>query len=175
LFLLKSKIDLIQRMKKHLLLLAILITSSSLFAQKFVLRGVVTDANSKELLIGASVIVKGTTTGAVTDVDGNYQMTLDKGNYTIVFSYVGYSTTENTIELNGDMESNAALESSIALKEVVVTGDIATDRKTPVAFSNIGAIKLKEELASQDLPMMLISTPGAYATQHGGGDGDARI
>jgi iron complex outermembrane recepter protein len=162
-------------MKKHLLVLAILIVSTSLFAQKFTLRGVVKDANSKDLLIGASVVVKGTTTGAVTDIDGNYQLSLAKGSYDLVFSYVGYAVYETTVELTADAEVNADLASSIALKEVVVTADIATDRKTPVAFSNISTIKLKEELASQDLPMMLISTPGAYATQQGGGDGDARI
>jgi iron complex outermembrane recepter protein len=162
-------------MKKHLLVLAILIVSTSLFAQKPVLRGVVTDAGSKEALVGASVVVKGTTTGAVTDLDGNYQLTLSKGSYELVFSYVGYATVEQTVELEADTKLDAQLASSIALKEVVVTADIAIDRKTPVAFSNIGSVKLAEELASQDLPMILNSTPGAYATQQGGGDGDARI
>ena len=162
-------------MKKHLLLIAILITSTALYAQKFTLSGIVTDPSSKEPLVGASVVVKGTTTGAVTDIDGGYQLTLAKGNYLIVFSYVGYASLEETVDLSSDTQLNALLESSMALKEVVVTADIAIDRKTPVAFSNIGTVKMKEELASQDLPMMLNSTPGAYATQQGGGDGDARI
>lgn len=162
-------------MKKHLLVLTILLVSTTIFAQKFTVRGGVTDPASKEPLVGASVVVKGTTTGAVTDLDGAYQLTLAKGPYVLVFSYVGYTSTEQIVELNGDTQVNAELESSIALKEVVVTADIAIDRKTPVAFSNIGTVKLKEELASQDLPMVLISTPGAYATQQGGGDGDARI
>lgn len=157
-------------MKKQLLLLTILLVTTSLFAQKFTLRGIVTDPANKEALVGASVVVKGTTTGAVTDLDGAYQLTLAKGNYILVFSYVGYTSSEQTVELNSNNELNAALESSIALKEVLVTADIATDRKTPVAFSNIGTVKLKEELASQDLPMVLNSTPGAYATQQGGGD-----
>ena len=147
-------------MKKHLLLLAILISSTALFAQKFTLSGIVTDPNNKEPLVGASVVVKNTTTGAVTDIDGGYQLTLSKGNYVIVFSYVGYASLEETVNLGSDTQLNALLESSMALKEVVVTADIAIDRKTPVAFSNIGTVKLKEELASQDLPMLLNSTPG---------------
>lgn len=162
-------------MKKHLLVLAILTLSTALFAQKFNVIGIVTDPNSKEPLVGASVVVKGTTQGTITDVDGGYQLTLAKGQYTLVVSYVGYVSFEETIDLNGDTQRNVELESSIALKEVVVTADIAIDRKTPVAFSNIGTVKMKEELASQDLPMILNSTPGAYATQQGGGDGDARI
>jgi iron complex outermembrane recepter protein len=162
-------------MKKHLLVLTILLISASVFAQKFTLRGVVKDANNKDLLVGASVVVKGTTNGTITDIDGNYQLSLAKGSYDLVFSYVGYAAYEATVELTADTEVNAELASSMALKEVVVTADIAIDRKTPVAFSNIGTVKLKEELASQDLPMVLNSTPGAYATQQGGGDGDARI
>ena len=56
-----------------------------------------------------------------------------------------------------------------------VVADVAIDRKTPVAFSTIPAKKIEEELAGQDIPMLLNSTPGVYATQQGGGDGDARI
>ena len=53
--------------------------------------------------------------------------------------------------------------------------DLAKERETPVAFSSIPIKKISEELASQDIPMILNSTPGVYATQSGGGDGDARI
>ncbi|MES2396484.1 MAG: TonB-dependent receptor plug domain-containing protein, partial [Bacteroidota bacterium] len=52
---------------------------------------------------------------------------------------------------------------------------MAKIRETPVAFSNIGAKQIQEELASRDLPMLLNSTPGAYATEQGGGSGDARV
>ena len=52
---------------------------------------------------------------------------------------------------------------------------MARSRETPVAFSNITPVKLQEELAAQDIPMILNTTPGVYATQQGGGDGDARI
>ena len=64
---------------------------------------------------------------------------------------------------------------TILLNEVLVVADIAIDRETPVAFSTIPMKQISEELASQDIPMVLNSTPGVYATQSGGGDGDARI
>ncbi|MCX6267768.1 MAG: TonB-dependent receptor plug domain-containing protein [Bacteroidetes bacterium] len=54
-------------------------------------------------------------------------------------------------------------------------GDIAKTRETPVAFSSVQPIQLQEELAARDIPMILNKTPGVYATQQGGGDGDARI
>ena len=147
----------------------------SVYSQSVILRGMVTDVTTKEALIGASIVVKGTTRGAVTDLDGKYQLELPKGNYDIVISYVGYTTVETAVDLQAEMTLDVTMASSIALKEVVVTADIAIDRKTPVAFSNIPTVKIKEELASQDLPMLFNSMPGAYATQQGGGDGDARI
>jgi iron complex outermembrane recepter protein len=145
------------------------------YAQGVILRGIVSDLATKEPLVGASIVVKGTTRGTVTDVDGKYELKLERGSYEMVISYVGYTSVEATVELQNEVTLDVPMSSSIALKEVVVSADIAIDRKTPVAFSNIGAAKIREELASQDLPMLLNSMPGAYATQQGGGDGDARI
>ncbi|MEI7981923.1 MAG: TonB-dependent receptor plug domain-containing protein, partial [Bacteroidota bacterium] len=56
-----------------------------------------------------------------------------------------------------------------------MVGDVAKTRETPVAFSTVRPIQLQEELASRDIPMILNKTPGVYATQQGGGDGDARV
>ena len=61
------------------------------------------------------------------------------------------------------------------LNEIQVVSDIAIDRETPVAFTTIPVKKINEELASQDIPMLLNSTPGVYATQGGGGDGDTEL
>ncbi len=147
----------------------------SVFSQRALLRGTVTDAANNEPLVGASVVVKGTTLGVVTDIDGTYQLELTKGNYDIAVSFVGYATVESNKDVQSDLTYDVTMTSSMSLQEVVVSADIAIDRKTPVAFSNIGTVKIKEELASQDLPMLLNSIPGAYATQQGGGDGDARV
>jgi iron complex outermembrane recepter protein len=149
--------------------------STVLFAQKFTLSGTVTDAESKEPLVGASIVVNGTTKGAVTDIDGNFQLVLDKGDYDLVVSYVGYTSQEIPLSISSDLKQDFGLSSNIALKEIIVTADIAIDRKTPVAFSNIPIAQIKEELASRDLPMLMQSIPGTYVTQAGGGDGDARI
>jgi iron complex outermembrane recepter protein len=154
--------------------LFILFTALS-FAQKVSLTGSIKDAESQEPLIGASIVIKGSTIGTITDFEGNYKFELNKGEYTLVYSYVGYTSVEENLTINGDLQRDVVLGASLTLKEVVITTDFAIDRKTPVAFSNISTVKIKEELASQDIPMILNSTPGAYATQQGGGDGDARI
>ena len=102
-------------------------------------------------------------------------MKLDDGDYTITISYVGYKPIEKKITIKGNtVILNSPLETKV-LQEVEIVADIAIARKTPVAFSNITPQKIQEQLGTQDLPMILNSTPGVYATQRGGGDGDARI
>jgi iron complex outermembrane recepter protein len=153
---------------------AILLTINSfiIYSQEFTLSGKITDNETGVPIIGATV--KTGSQGAITDIDGNYAITLTNGKYTINTSYLGYDAIESEIILTENTVKNFILYPQI-MKEVLVSADIAIDRKTPVAFSNIPTLKIKEELASQDIPMLLNSTPGAYATQSGGGDGDARV
>lgn len=136
--------------------------------------GKVTDKNSGEPLVGAMVIYA-PGKGASTDIDGNYTLNLPDGSYTLGASAMGYKTVSKNIEVKGaPLEINFVLVSN-TLNEVEVVSDIAIARETPVAFSNIEPIKIQEQLGSQDLPMILNTTPGVYATQQGGGDGDARV
>ncbi len=163
---------------KNIATIILLLIAHFSFAQTILpyvstLKGSITDAETGEALIGASVLVG--SVGTVTDFDGKFSISLNKpGDYTVRFSYVGYSTKEQKYSLVGDLNVEISL-SPIVLNEVLIVADIAKDRQTPVAFSNIPTLKLQEELASQDLPMILNSTPGTYATRSGGGDGDARI
>ncbi len=145
-----------------------------IFGQKFMIRGVVTDANSGETLIGATILY-GEGKGVVTDMDGRYYIKVEKGTYHLSVSYVGYLPQELDVTLEqAEITQNFQLKSP-TLTEVEVVGDVAKARETPVAFSTVRPIQLQEELASRDIPMILNKTPGVYATQQGGGDGDARI
>ena len=158
--------------KTFALITIITLISINVFAQT-VLSGQINDAISGESLIGATVIIN--KKGVVADYDGRYSIQLEKGKYSVTVSYVGYQKVTKEVELeNKNIQLNFELRST-QLNEVQVVADIAIDRKTPVAFSTIPLKKIDEELASQDIPMILNSTPGVYATQQGGGDGDARI
>ncbi len=138
------------------------------------LYGTIVDGETDEPLIGANIVAGDR--GTVTDFDGQYNLRLDPGEYEVVFSYVGYAPVTHQVTITRQPQLlNVRMGGSQILREITVTADIARERETPVAFSNIPTIQLQEELASQDLPMILNSTPGAYATQSGGGDGDARI
>ena len=160
-------------MKKILSLLAFIVTLNLSLAQSIV-RGTIFDETSGETLIGANVLY-GEGKGTVTDIDGNYELSLENGTYKLVFSYVGYKSVEKSITVNGkDQVVNIKLAQDI-LDEVTLVVDIAQERATPVAFTSITPVKLQEELGGRDLPLVLNQTPGVFASQGGGGDGDARI
>ncbi|TNF23621.1 MAG: TonB-dependent receptor [Bacteroidetes bacterium] len=153
---------------------AALFVALSASAQKTRIYGVVKDASSAEPLISANVVY-GEGQGVVTDFDGKFSINLPNGDYTIQVSYIGYeSVTKQVSAKGGQLEVNFDL-TTMTLNEVKVVADIAIDRETPVAFTNIDPVKIKEEVSSQPLPMLLNSTPGVYATQQGGGAGDARV
>ncbi len=161
-------------MRKILLLsVFILISIVSAFAQQYTIKGQVTDASTGETLIGVNILFK-EGIGVVTDFNGNYSFKLEKGQYNIMVSYVGYNKLTKKITVNSDATYYFALE-SVVLDEIRIVADVAIARKTPVAFTNIEPKQLQENLASQDIPMILNSTPGVYATQEGGGDGDAQV
>jgi hypothetical protein len=160
-------------MKKISILLLIVTLSFTSEAQS-ILRGKVIDKNTGESLIGATIIY-GKGMGTATDVDGNYSISLPSGERSVQVSYVGYKAINKVVVIENKLQVLDFKLKTILLNEVQVVADIARDRETPVAFSTIPMKKINEELASQDIPMVLNSTPGVYATQSGGGDGDARI
>ncbi len=162
------------QMRKLTILIISLIVALTLNAQKGVIKGTITDISSGESLIGVNVVY-GPGMGTVTDIYGNYSIELDYGQYSLKISYVGYETQSREITLNKKLVQESFKMKTVVLSEVEVVADMAKTRETPVAFTNVTPLQLEEELASQDLPMILNSTPGVYATQQGGGDGDARI
>tara|TARA_B100001741_G_scaffold309775_1_gene307995 strand:+ start:1031 stop:3865 length:2835 start_codon:yes stop_codon:yes gene_type:complete len=160
-------------MKQYLLLILSLFTTF-IYGQNTTISGSVIDANTGETLIGAS-IVYGKGMGISADYDGNFSFSVPNGDRKITVSYVGYQQQSKSIKAEGNTVIVKFKLKPIQLSEVHIVGDVAKERETPVAFSTISLKKVNEELASQDIPMILNSTPGVYATQSGGGDGDARI
>ena len=111
---------------KWALLVVALLFSNMALAQRTVV-GVVTDAENGEPLIGANVLVVGTTTGAVTDIDGSYSLDVPGDATQLEFSYTGYTT--QTITLGASNELNVSLRAVETLDEIIV-----------VEYRNIGAV-----------------------------------
>jgi len=161
--------------QKIFILFFIFAGAVSVFGQTQTVNGVVKDAFLGETVVGANVLIKGTLKGAVTDIDGRFSLQLKKGNYTLEVTFVGYNPVSKNIVV-GDKLINLVFEmETIVLDEISIVGDVARSRETPVAFTTLLPEQIEERLAGQDIPMLLNKTPGVYATEQGGGDGDARI
>ena len=94
---------------KFLYLMVLLLYGTTLFAQQNTITGTVTDSDGIPLP-GVNVIVEGTTTGSLTDFDGNYSINASKGNV-LVFSFVGMETVRISV---GDIPSINAQLSEVA-------------------------------------------------------------
>ena len=100
------------------LVLLALVLSINLMAQTITQTGVVVDQNN-EPMIGVTVQTKGTVTGGITDLDGNFTIKCNKG-ATLVFSFMGYKTVEH--KANGQRMKIEMAEDAQALDEVVIVG-----------------------------------------------------
>jgi len=97
----------------------LLLCSVGLQAQRTI-SGTITDGSSNEPLIGANVLVDGTTTGTITDLDGNYTITLPEGYEVLEISYAGFATQR--VPVGNDNIVNIGLAIGEVLDEIVVTG-----------------------------------------------------
>lgn len=108
------------RLFRVALLTALLIGGlGAAYAAPVTVQGTVTQASDGEPLIGVSVLIKGTSKGTTTDIDGNFSIKAEMG-ATLVFSYVGCQTREITVD--GQHIDVALLDNSEVLDEVVVVG-----------------------------------------------------
>lgn len=135
-------------MKQSLLGLCLLFTCLLTAQSSFTVRGKVKDAKNGETLMGATVFLKGTTNGAITNNYGFYSLTAAQGNYTLVVSYMGYQEIKKDINLNGNLELNFELqEVTEALEEVVITADEPeriSIKKPQMSVSKLKASTIKQ-------------------------------
>ena len=162
-------------MRKFSQVLLFVILPTFVFAQNTV-SGTVSDESTGDALPGANVVLEGTSMGAAASSDGTYSISnVPAGSYTVTASVIGYANTSKTVNVSGDVTVNLALSvSALELSALEVLASRAGER-TPVAYTNISKAEMEARLGSQDIPMILNTTPSVYATQQGGGAGDARI
>jgi hypothetical protein len=115
----EMKTKLKQHLSKFLMFLFLELCAVSVSAQKSV-RGTVSDVNG-EPLIGVNVVVKNTTTGTVTDIDGKYSLEVPGESSVLVFSYIGYVTSEVAVGTQTVIDQILAEETHM-FDELVVVG-----------------------------------------------------
>jgi TonB-linked SusC/RagA family outer membrane protein len=158
-------------MKKAVLALLIFMCSLGAFAQGLQVKGVVTSADDGQPIPGVSVVVKGTTTGMITDLDGKYSVNAP-GNSTLIFSFVGMKSQE--IPVTGRTSINVVLASEQTdIDEVVVVG-YGTQKKSLVtgAISKVGSEDLKKTSDMRVTQALQGKTAGVVISSNSGQPGD---
>ncbi|WP_394974119.1 SusC/RagA family TonB-linked outer membrane protein [uncultured Croceitalea sp.] len=123
-----------QTFLKNVFLLMFLVIPIGMFAQDTI-SGTVTDAANGDPLVGVSVVLKGSITGALTDFDGNFSIMASQDD-TLVFSYIGYSTKEVLASDASNVQMNVDVTN---LDEVVVTGLVSSIKRSNLA-NNISTV-----------------------------------
>ena len=161
--------------KSIVALTCLLLTSASAFAQTKTVTGTVTDA-ANEPLIGASVLVQGTSTGTITDMDGKYSISVTPEDV-LAFSYVGM--TSQTIKVGTQNVINVTLkEDSQVLAETVVIGyGSAKKRDLTGSITNIKGEELANKPAMNPLSSLQGKVAGVQIVNSGraGSDPEIRI
>jgi iron complex outermembrane receptor protein len=162
------KLFLKQNFKKAKLLVAFLIIAFSINANAqslFTLSGKVLDGNQP--LAGASILIKGTSHGTTSDLEGNFTFQLKKGNYILVVSAIS-KPKEVAINLtqNKSITINMA-DSFVNLDEVLVDA-VRVKESSPVTHSNITKKELEKRNLGQDIPVLLNYLPSVVTTSDAG-------
>ncbi len=159
---------------KNLLLVALFLTTATIFGQKTISGTVIDELGMP--LPDASVVEKGTKNGVATDFDGKFTLKTKKSKGMLVISFVGYKSKLVAIKKNlGKIQLQP---NSNTLEEVVIVGkgviDLVKERETPVAVSTIKASEIQEKTGNLEFPELMKATPSVYTTK-AGGFGESKI
>lgn len=153
----------------HVICMALLLGTTSAFAS-ITVKGQVTSAEDGLGMPGASIVVKGTTTGTITDFDGNYEIEVDNGAM-LVFSFMGYKSQEHKAvpHLSVTLQSDA-----IMMQEVVSLGYSSVKKaELSSAVVTVSADQLTDVTTSDVGNMLQGKVAGVQVTNAGGQPGDA--
>lgn len=171
-------------MKQIFISIILLIQVVTLTAQTGTIKGNVSDAKTKEFLIGTTVVIKGTTTGSITDFDGNYIITkVEPGNYTLAISFISYDPQEFQIEVKANEEIVINVElapATLDIGEVQVIAKANRESESMLLIDQKNASGIKESIGSKRLSNMGVSDAAGATSKISGvtkneGSGDIYI
>lgn len=140
-------------MASLLLILSLLISSNTnAQTQKYTISGYIKEQGSGELLIGTSIAIPSIKTGTISNNYGFYSLTLPKGKYEFVVSYIGFEPKAFSIDLNQNIDWDIVLKPSAELKEIVVTADKQYQKLTDVTRMSVIEIPIQQ---IKDIPALL--------------------
>ncbi len=155
-------------MKNLFLLFFSLMCTSGLWSQG-IIRGTLLDATTAEPLIGANVMIDGTTIGSSTDLDGHFSFEAAEGTYVILATYVGYQEKriEGTQVINGQVTSldMTLSDESVSLVEVVVQASIIERTENAVLMLQKKSDKIQDGISSQEMSRMGVGSAASAMTK----------
>ena len=159
--------------KLFLITLFFLVTATEILAQTGSIKGSVLDSKTKESLIGAAVIIQGTTTGAAADLNGDYIIqNVAPGTYTLVVSYITYQSTIKkgvVVEKNKETIVDFLLEpDDISLKEVQVVAKANRESENILLLEQKKALLVTQTVGARELSRKGISDAQAAVAQVSG-------
>ncbi|MGV3640382.1 MAG: carboxypeptidase-like regulatory domain-containing protein, partial [Adhaeribacter sp.] len=162
---------------KRILLLSLFLLSVLLpeaYAQNRTITGKVTDASNNQSLPGVTVLVKGTQVGTATDFDGNYTINVPAQATTLVFSFIGYQTTERVIGNATTLNVGLPLDAK-QLNEVVVTALGREQEKKTLGYAtqSVQAEALTQGRDRSVLNSLQGKVAGVNIQNQGGGPGSS--
>nr|WP_217452189.1 TonB-dependent receptor [Mucilaginibacter humi] len=133
--------------------------------------GTVTDKKDGSPIVGATVSIPDLKTGTITDANGKYTLNhLSKGTYIVQFSYVGYSSVTQRVDLSKATVLNVQLQTSfIEAGEVIITGvSRATElKRSPIPMAAVGKSFIDQRSAAGNVIDMIANLPGVSAVTTG--------
>lgn len=153
---------------KCMFMLLLVIAGMTVFGQERSISGTISDRSTNESLPGASVLIKGTTIGSITDIDGKFTLKAPSGDQVLVISYVGYETVEMPVG-NQTVFNISLAPSKTSLQEVVVVG--YGSAKVKDLTSAITTVKTEDIIrtpASQPLQALQGKVAGMQVVTGGG-------
>ncbi len=134
---------------KRLLFFTLLLCGKLIFAQSREINGSVTDSKNNEPIIGASILLKNTNKGTITDIDGKFSINADQ-NSVLIISYIGYTTQELTV-MNQNTFNITLNSEDVLLEQVVIVG-YGSQRKVDVTGATVS-------VKGEDLARQPVMTP----------------
>ncbi len=160
----------------YLVILMVWIITTNLAAQvTYPIQGIVRDAANGDTLIGVTILLKGTQKGIISNAKGNFTLPIAPGDYTLVFSYTGYETSETPVSVNGNLFITVALQPKLTnIDEVKITsqrkffGNMEYGRDIPT----IGSKTIELQNVNNASDILHSSVAGVWATSTSGLPGD---
>lgn len=158
---------------KNLLFICLMALSFSVSAEKFTISGTMKDAETGEDIIGSSVTVKGESIGASTNEYGFYSLTLEEGDYTLLYRSFGYATIEKIVKLDKNLNINIEFKSQYGeLDEVTVTTEkddenISSTEMSVVTLDPKSIEAVPVLFGEKDVMKTLQLTPGVKSAGEG--------